>query len=163
MLACAVAGVLAVRDLMSGQLVMAALWQASLALAATSTDTQQAKACLTGALMEAFSRGPKHVSFVACLQCFALADRGFAVPARHAADAAVAAGRLQAGALQASRDAHGPRICRKWLLAADCWEPKPAMSCTCGNRALSCLASTAYLHIMSRRLFRHLTVHACWA
>ena len=96
---------------MSGQLVMAALWQASIDLASTSRDAQQAKACLTGALTESFSRGPKHVSFVACLQSFALADRGFAVPAQHAADAAKAAGRLQAGALQASRNAQGSRIC----------------------------------------------------
>ena len=116
MLACAAAGVLAARDIMSGQLVMAALWQASLDLARTSRDMQQAKACLASALTEAFSRGPKHVSFVACLQSFALADRGCAVPARHAADAAKAAGRLQAGALQASRNAHGSRVCpdRKW-------------------------------------------------
>ena len=124
---------------MSGQLVMAALWQASLKLAAVSRDTQQAKACLTGALTEAFSRGPKHVSFVACLQSFALADRGFAVPARLAADAAVAAGRLQAGALQASRNAHGFRVCRKWLAVADWWEPTLAMSCSCSNRVFSSL------------------------
>ena len=108
---------------MSGQLVMAALWQAALDLAATSRDTQQAKACLTGALVEAFSRGPQHVSFVACLQSFALADRGYAVPARHAADAAKAAGRLQAGALQASRNAHGSRSCRKGVSVPECWEP----------------------------------------
>lgn len=161
MAACAATGVLAARDIMSGQLVMAALWQASLKLAAVSRDTQQAKACLTGALTEAFSRGPKHVSFVACLQSFALADRGFAVPARRAADAAVAAGRLQAGALQASRNAHGSRVCRKWLVVADCWEPTLAMSCSCSNRAFSALSNTAYLHMMSACFFRHLTVHAC--
>ena len=122
MLARVAAGVLAARDIMSGQLVMAALWQASLHLPGTSSDTQQSKACLTGALVEAFSRGPQHVSFVACLQSFALADRGFAVPAWHAADAAKAAGRLQAGALQASRNAHGSSVCRKYLSVAACWE-----------------------------------------
>ena len=135
MLAYAAAGVLAARDIMSGQLVMAALWQASLDLAATIMDTHQAKDCLTGALTEAFSRGPKHVSFVACLQSFALADRGFAVPARHAADAAKAAGRLQAGALQASRNVLGSRSCREWWSVADCWEPNLAVSCSCSNRA----------------------------
>ena len=96
---------MAARDATSGQLVMAALWRAALDMAACSQEQapREAKDALMGSLREAFSRSPQDASYVACLQSFALAHRGVDVPAGQAALAAKASGRLQAGALQASR------------------------------------------------------------
>lgn len=55
---------------------------------------------LRSALSDCFSSGPRHRSFVACLQGLALADRGSSLPPKPASEAAIASGSLQAGALQ---------------------------------------------------------------
>ena len=55
---------------------------------------------LRGALRKCFEQEPRDAAYVACLQSFALADRGFTVDVDKAAKAAEACASIQAGALQ---------------------------------------------------------------
>ena len=55
---------------------------------------------LRAALRKCFEQKPRDAAYVACLQSFALADRGFSVNVNKAAKAAGACASIQAGALQ---------------------------------------------------------------
>lgn len=79
---------------MAAQLTVQALFKA------VKRAVPQAVAGLRNALAVAFERGPRAGPYVGALQRLAIEDRGGAIAAAQAAEAARASGSLQAGALQ---------------------------------------------------------------
>ena len=99
-----VTGVMASRDASIACTTLEAMWTSILAAAQEGGSgdprSRGLPEGLRGALRQGFEQGPRNASYVACLQSFALADRGSAVDVDHAAKAATACASIQAGALQ---------------------------------------------------------------
>lgn len=101
-----VTGVMAARDANIARLTLEALWSSTLASAREGSGGPRDPGSpsltegLRASLRQCFEGGPKDAAYVACLQSFALADRGFAADVDKAAQAATACASLQAGALQ---------------------------------------------------------------
>lgn len=103
-------GVMASRDASIACTTLEAMWTGILAAAqegfgaSGGSRSQGLTEGLRGALRQGFQQGPRHASYVACLQTFALADRGSTVDVDNAAKAATACASIQAGALQVCPD-----------------------------------------------------------